>query len=538
MTAENKVTMTRSQVVASDVAALLRARNPLIWVTTREEARVEGYLAEAAASARLRVRTWDVARGFAEGDGSPFAGDVCQDPGDALRLIAARAQDGADRCLWVMRDLPAWLTGPGGATTLRQLRNLVRELPRAPLERAQAVVILAASGEVPPELAANVIAVDWPLPDRAEVAGILDAVVASGGVKIEPLNGNRDAAVDAAVGLSGDEARACYGKCLVQLRKVDPATVAAEKKRVIARERVLEYHDPLPGGFDMVGGLDLLKGWLATRAAAYTPEARAYGLPAPRGAMLVGVPGCGKSLMAKVIATAWRVPLVRLDMGALRSKFVGESEGNLRRALRVIEAIGRCVVWVDEIEKAMSGSTGPAGDGGVAADALGTILNWMQERQGEAFVLATANDVTGLPPELMRKGRFDEIWFVDLPNSEERAAVVEAALRARGRGHLELDTVYVATRCDGFTGAEIAALVPDALYAAFADGKREITADDLARAAKTVVPLAVTAKEKISALREWARGRARPASSPGRAGPSVSRETAARSWYYPSIEGE
>ena len=229
--------------------------------------------------------------------------------------------------------------------------------------------------------------------------------------------------------------------------------------------------------------------------------------------MLAGVPGCGKSLVSKAIATSWGVPLLRVDLGALKSKFVGESEGNLRKAFRVIEAIGRCVVWFDEIEKALSGATQGAADGGVSSDALGSILSWMQERQGDAFVIATANDVSGLPPELLRKGRFDEVWFVDLPNEAERAAVLAAALRSFGRAPAESLTP-VAQACEGFTGSEVAALVPDALYAAFADGQRPISNEDLLRAAGTVVPLSKTASEKITALRDWAKGRARLATAP------------------------
>jgi SpoVK/Ycf46/Vps4 family AAA+-type ATPase len=321
----------------------------------------------------------------------------------------------------------------------------------------------------------------------------------------------REAAIDAAVGLSGEEAAACYARSLVTTKKIDPAMIASEKKRVIAREKVLEWYDPLPDGLEAVGGLENLKAWLVTRKNAYSVAAREYGLPFPKGAFIFGVSGCGKSLLAKATATAWGVPLLRLDLGALKGKFVGESEGNLRKALRVIEAIGRCVVWLDEIEKALQGATSASADGGVSADALGTVLTWMQERQGGAFVIATANEVENLPPELLRKGRFDEMWFVDLPTEIERHSVLSAALRANGRGDVKIDTGAVGRATDNFTGAEIAALVPDALYAAFADEAREITTADLIAAAKTVVPLAETAKEKVKKLRDWSQGRARPA---------------------------
>lgn len=523
-----ETTKTRGQEVAADVSALLRARNPLLWIVTREEARVESYLIEAAVAASYVPRTWDVAQGVADAGGRQ-TGMGATDPGEMLTYIqtrASRSGGGAERAVWILRDLPPWLVGALGLNVQRQLRNLARFLPGVARESAQAIIIITPTAEVPPELAGHATVIEWPMPDRAEVAAILDAAIAS--IPDDTMraqaapNGVRDAAIDAAIGLSGEEAAACYARSLVQLRRIDPATVAKEKKRVIARERVLEWYDPLPGGLDAVGGLATLKEWLIARSQAYTKQARAYGLPAPRGALLIGIPGCGKSLTAKAIATAWGVPLLRLDLGALKSKYVGESEANLRKAFRVIEAIGRCVVWLDEIEKALAGGTQGSADGGVSSDALGGILSWMQERQGESFVIATANDISSLPPELLRKGRFDEIFFVDLPNAEERKSVLTAALVAHGRGGLKkIDTEAVAKATPDFTGAELAALVPDALFSAFADQGREITTADLLEAAKHVVPLAKTATEKITALRTWAKDRARSA---GRA----SQETPAR----------
>jgi ATP-dependent 26S proteasome regulatory subunit len=509
----------RSLTVATDVAALLRARNPLLWIVTREEARVERHIFEAAASAGFVAKTWDVAQGPADISGKPVRNAFeLRDPGsmiDAIRDSTQRSVD-RERTAWIMRDLPVWLAGPQGATTMRALRNLTRLLPGTAREVAQAVIVLSPSGDVPPELAGVATVIDWPLPDREEIAGVLDDTLAGLPEELRTSaapNGKRDAAIDAAVGLSADEAASCYAKSLVALKRIDPVAVAKEKKRIVTRERVMEWYDPIPGGLDAVGGLDNLKAWLIARTSAYTPEARAYGLPAPKGVLLVGVPGCGKSLSAKAIATTWGVPLLKLDLGALKSKFVGESEGNLRKAFKVIEALGRCVVWLDEIEKALQGATSGSADGGVSSDALGAILNWMQERSGEAFVIATANDVSALPPELLRKGRFDEVWFHDLPTQTERVSILSAALRAHGRTtEMKPDAANtVAAATSGFTGAEIAAIVPDAMFTAFADGGREINTSDLVEAAAAVVPLAQTASEKVEALRKWATGRARPA---------------------------
>ena len=454
--------MTRSQTIAADVAALLRARNPLLWVVSREEARVECYLIEAAASAGYVARTWDVALGVADiaGKLQPIGAN---DPGETLNAIRECANRATERGLWIMRDLPVWLGGPLGAGVLRQLRNLARVLPSIPREGAQAVVILTTSTDIPAELSGHATVIEWPLPDRAEIAAILDAAIEAlpDNLKASATpNGWRDPAIDAAIGLAGEEAAACYARSLVQLRRIDPAVVAKEKRRAIARERVLEWFDPLPGGLDAVGGLDTLKAWLEFRRLAYSPRARKYGLPAPKGALLVGVPGCGKSLTAKAIATAWGVPLLRVDLGALKSKFVGESEGNLRKAFRVIEAIGRCVVWLDEIEKALQGATSGSADGGVSADALGAVLSWMQERTSDAFVIATANDVEGLPPELLRKGRFDDVWFIDLPNEMERDRVLAATLRSYGRAVEKIDVRAVARVCEGIQRRRIGCARP------------------------------------------------------------------------------
>lgn len=274
---------TKSQEIAAEVAALLRARNPLLWVVTREEGRAEGYLFEAAAAASYVPRTWDVGQGVMGMGGRAERGIGSNDPGDTLTAIRGRAQGAKERGLWIMRDLPVWLSGPSGAATLRQLRNLARLLPTTARESAQAIIVLSPSGEIPPELAGHATVIEWPLPDRREIGGMLDAAIASlpDDIRVAAApNGTRDAAIDAAIGLSGEEAQSCFARSLVQLRKIDPATVAKEKRRVVARERVLEWCEPLAGGLDSVGGLDVMKAWLTARKSAYSAQARAYGLRA------------------------------------------------------------------------------------------------------------------------------------------------------------------------------------------------------------------------------------------------------------------
>jgi AAA+ superfamily predicted ATPase len=506
---------TRSDIIASNIDAQLRARTPLLWIVSKEEARVERYLIEAARAAGYYPRTWDIAQGVCDAEtGKPdrIIPDA-QDPGTCLTGIAARSQLVGvpdNRGVWIMRDLPVWLAGPPGAAPLRQLRNLARSLPATPRESAQAIVVVSPSGDVPPELANHASVIDWPLPDRAEIGAMIDGLIEDYELGDKLKNGAREAAIDAAVGLSEEEAQACYSQSLVQLRTIDPKIVAQEKKRVIARERIIEWFDPIPGGLDAVGGLENLKTWLKSCAAAFTAAARAYGLPRRKGAMFVGISGCGKSLTAKAVATAWGCPLLKVDLGALKSMFVGKSEDNLRKVFKIIEALGFCVVWFDEIEKALQGATSGSADGGVSSDALGAVLTWMQERQGDAFVIMTANDINALPPEFLRKGRFDELWWIDLPNPTERVAVLQAALRANKRDEA-IDAVKVAKACEGFTGSEIAAIVPDALHIAFGDSARKMTTEDLLEAAATVVPLSKTAEKKIDDMRTKAKGNFRMA---------------------------
>lgn len=520
---------TKSVAAAQDVAALIKARNPLIWIVTPEETRVELLLFKAAKAATVVARTWDVDDGVLTTAGKPdanftdpapsFGGEKpnFEDPDAVLKLIGQRARikqgDQGPQApgLWILRDFPKWLEGPPSIKTLRRLRNLVNKMPGTDADDAQTVIVLSPIGAVPPELANDATVIEWPLPERPELGKMIDVAVTKN--KLPALGTDaRDAAISAAVGLTGAEAESCFARSIVQKQAIDPHVIANEKKRVIAREGLLQWIDPLPGGLDAVGGLTNLKPWIMQRKLSFSVRAREFGLPPSKGCALLGIPGCGKSLTAKATATGFEVPLLKLDLGSLKSKFVGDSEANIRKALKVIEAIGDCVVWIDEIEKALDGATSGSADGGVSADALGIILTWMQDREGGAFVIATANDATKLPPELLRKGRFDEVWWVDLPQPSERKEILKAALRSKKRGHVEIDYDKIVSATDQFTGAEIAELVPEALFTAFADGEREITTDDLLPA-QNYKPLSVTAEKRLNELRAAWKDRVRPASS-------------------------
>ena len=502
-------TTTRSQRMNKDIAALLKARHTLLWVVTQEEVRVERALVDAAGAAGYVTQFWDCVAGLTDATGETLDGQL-QDPSAMIRSIGTTKDK---RVIFVLRDLHRWFD----PLVLRGLRSLARSLQSAPRQSARAVVLLTPSREIPPDLAGHAVVLEYPLPDRLEIGEILDGVMSALPEEVASaakLNGGREAAIDAAVGLSAEEAANCYAKSLVTTKSIDPLIVGKEKQRVIARERVLTWYEPDARGLAAVGGLGVLKDWLTQRALALSQKARDFGLPAPKGVLLVGVPGCGKSLTAKAVAAAWGVPLLRLDLGALKSKWVGESEANVRKALAVAETVSPCVLWLDEIEKALSGATSGAADGGVSADALGAVLSWLQEKEGSVFVVATANDVSKLPPELLRKGRFDELFFVDLPTRSERRDILMTALRQFKQDPETILIDAVAGETGAFTGAELAALIPDAMFAAFADQSRGLTTADLLDAAKNVVPLSSTAADKLSALRTWAKGRARPASRP------------------------
>lgn len=505
---------------AREFRYLLRARNGLFWIVTGEERRVERDVAEVAANDGYHVRFWDCARGASDINGSriplsvSFGGD--SSPFAAFERIRARCgADGKPECaVWILRDLHDWLGDP---VIARGLKSLARELQdETDVAKLTQIVIISPASEIPITLRTAVTMLDWPLPTREELSAILDDVVKQSNGVVE---GERDKVIDAAAGLAAEDAANAFARSLAEhvqpRRRVLASVVTHEKKRIIDKERVLTWYEPDPRGLAAVGGLDRLKRWLEERREAFSAEARAYRLPAPKGVLLVGIPGGGKSLVAKSIPTAWGLPLLRLDLGAMKGSLVGQSEGNIRRALRIAEAVAPVVLWLDEIEKAMAGSSGGyGGDGGVAADQLGTVLTWLQEREQEVFVVATANDIAALPPELSRKGRFDEVFFVDLPTTPERAAILATAIAARGRDPHAYDLTSLAVDSAGFSGAEVAELVASGLFRSFSDGRRPLVDGDIRAAIARTVPISKSSAERIEKLRAWAKERAVPASDP------------------------
>jgi SpoVK/Ycf46/Vps4 family AAA+-type ATPase len=351
-----------------------------------------------------------------------------------------------------------------------------------------------------------------PLPKAEDYAALLQRIVrdqcARGQVTVDLAREDGDRLIANLKGLTFEEAGRVLTKAIIEdgrLTRDDIAHVIAAKKTVIEREGILEYF-PLEERMADIAGMDGLKDWLAKRRAIVADPKRAteFGLSFPRGVLLLGVPGCGKSLCAKAIAMEWSMPLLRLDPGKLYDKYVGESERNFRRAITVAERISPVVLWIDEIEKAFA--AGGDSDGGLSMRILGSFLSWLQERRGDVFVVATANDITRLPPELMRKGRFDEIFFVDLPSVAERRAIFSIHLKKRQQPVNVFDLDALAAATDGFSGAEIEQVVVSGLYTAFSD-RRELSTALLVEEASKTRPLSVTMGERFAEMREWARER-------------------------------
>jgi SpoVK/Ycf46/Vps4 family AAA+-type ATPase len=318
--------------------------------------------------------------------------------------------------------------------------------------------------------------------------------------------------VEAALGLTESQAKRVYARALVSTPILDDRAidlVTEEKKQIIRESEALEFYAVSETPED-VGGLGLLKEWLRLRERAFTAEARAYGLPTPKGITLLGIPGTGKSLTAKTIGGLWHQPLLRLDVGAIFGSLVGESEEKLRQALRLVETVAPCILWVDEIEKALAHG---GLDSGTSTRVFGSFLTWMQEKTAPVFVVATANDISSLPPELLRKGRFDEIFFLDLPTEDERKEIFAVHLRKRRRVPIDYDIEALAAASEGYVGAELEQAVIEAMYIGFNDNQREFTTEDILKSLKRLVPLSVSQRETIGSLRLWLReGRAQSAS--------------------------
>jgi SpoVK/Ycf46/Vps4 family AAA+-type ATPase len=407
--------------------------------------------------------------------------------------------------LLVLRDFHRYCEDAG---VCRRLRNLAASLRQAP----RTLVITAPDWSIPRELEDSITLLDLPLPAAEEIRRLLSTIANASGQPLAP--GVCEQLTAACHGLSEQRVRQLAARALArrgQLGEADLAEVLEEKRQAIAKSELLEYCPSEATPAD-IGGLEALKHWLEQRHMAFSEEAMRYGLPLPRGVLLVGPQGTGKSLTAKAIAHSWSMPLLRLDVGRLFAGLVGASEARTRDMIQRAEAMAPCVLWIDEIDKGFGGDA--RSDGGTSQRVLGTVLTWMAEKTSAVFVVATANGVDKLPAELLRKGRFDEIFLLDLPSAEERRAILDLQLRRRRPDH-SIPLEVLVDRTAGFSGAELEQTVIEAMHLAFAE-HREFGEADLIAAASQVVPLSRTAREQLEALQIWASsGRARPASRAG-----------------------
>jgi ATP-dependent 26S proteasome regulatory subunit len=393
--------------------------------------------------------------------------------------------------------------------------RLLRDLAQRLRGRSQTLILIGPTLTLPTDLEKDVTVVDFPLPDAETIAVILDKALAAmqGVASIDTTleSSKRESLIQSAQGLTSDEIESVFARSLVERKRLDLDVVLEEKKQIIRKSGLLEYYAP-DANIKDVGGLEILKEWLARRTKSFSDAARAFGIPAPKGILLLGVQGCGKSLTAKAVAAQWNLPLLKLDVGRIFGSLVGQSEENIRRAIKVAESVAPCILWADELEKGFAGvSGGGVSDSGTTARVFATFLTWMSEKTAPVFLIATANDVSALPPEMLRKGRFDEIFFVDLPDHPEREEIFRIHLLKRNRDPKKFKAKALADATDGFSGAEIEQIVVGALYSAFDEG-RELHQKDLIAEAKAVVPLSRMMSEEIAELREWASERTRPAS--------------------------
>lgn len=490
-----------------ELGILIKAQYPLIHLVTPEEERAEAEISRIASGSNehRRIYIWTVTHGIVEyGQPRQVTQHNTVSPEAALEWVVRQK----DSAIYIFKDLHPFLDG---AVVTRWLRDAIASFKGTD----KLIILMSPILQVPIELEKEIVVLDYPLPDLQELNQVLSSQLQkSRSQRLETEA--REKLLKAALGLTKDEAEKVYRKAYLksnQLSESEVDIVLSEKKQLIRRNGILDYIEE-DETLNSIGGLDELKLWLRQRSNAFTERAREYGLPQPKGMLILGVPGCGKSLIAKTTSRLWGLPLLRLDMGRVYDgSMVGRSEANLRNALKTAESISPVILFIDELDKAFAGGAGSGdSDGGTSSRIFGSFLTWMQEKTSPVFVMATANRVERLPGEFLRKGRFDEIFFVDLPTLAERQDIFRIHLGKRRPEIARFDLEQLAKVSDGFSGAEIEQAIIAAMYDAFAQD-REFTQLDIIAAIKSTLPLSRTMTEQVSALRDWARQRARPASA-------------------------
>ncbi len=492
---------------AAEIEVLVRAKYPILYVVSWEERRVESAIKRVAAELGRTLHTWSVTQGLKPNVRRTSGPDRPASLPGELEVLAL-VHEAPEKTLFLLRDFHAFLKD---YRVVRLLRDLAARLRT----RAQTLILLGPVLNLPVELEKDISVVEYALPDRTEIEATLSKVFEA--VKDDPKirsklrKAERERIIKSAQGLTLDEIENVFARSLVTKRKFDVEAILEEKKQIVRKSGLLEYY-PAENQLADVGGMELLKEWLDKRREAFTDKAKNFGIPAPKGILILGVQGCGKSLLAKAVAAHWGLPMLKMDVGRIFGSLVGQSEENMRRAIRIAESVAPCILWADELEKGFSGIAGSGvSDSGTTARVFSTFLTWMQEKTKPVFLIATANDVTKLPPEMLRKGRFDDIFFVDLPDAEEREQIFAIHLRKRKRDPCAYDLKKLSDAAKGFSGAEIEQVVIGGLYFAF-DAGRDLSMEDMIKEADDAVPLSVMMEEEIDELRTWAEMRTRPAS--------------------------
>jgi len=476
---------------------LIAARQTLVFVETPEEERLERFidsLAKKSFSQPVPFFTWSVTEGLRRDGADAIAGT--QDPATALEAVIAHPK----AALFLFRDLHPHMD----PRTVRRLRDAHRACSKT----FKTVFICGPEMRVPQECRKEFVVLSLPLPDLKEIDQVFSEVC--GGfknVKVD-LGEQREDVLRGTLGLTENEARTAFTKLMLGRRQIGIDILDhlyEEKKQIVRKEGILEYVPPRIR-LDQVGGLRVLKDWLRQRKRFFSHQAEDFGLDPPKGLLITGISGCGKSMAVQAISAYWMMPMLRLDMNRVYGAVAGSPERSLEVAIRTAEAVSPCVLWIDEIETALVGTQG--GDGmGLATRIFSSFLTWMQEKEHIVFVAATANEIDRLPPELMRKGRFDEIFFVDLPKEQDRMEIFSVHLARRGKDPKAFDLVSLAKSTPGFNGAEIEQIVLAAMFTAF-DQSRDLTMNDLYRSLGRMVPLSTTMSERIKEIKRWADTRA------------------------------
>ncbi len=493
--------------MSAELELYIQARYPIIYLVSWEEDRVLQCLDKIAVRLRKMLFAWTHTQGLYNFVLPEQTDDAQSDPESVLEFIL-RSKDNS---IFVLFDFHAFLDNI-------KIKRLLRDVAKALRQSNKTVVLVGPVMNVPMELTKDVAVLDFELPEISDLAAAFDGAIKVLGkrrdVAISMTPNLREKLLRAAQGLTLVEFENVLAKSVVHQKAIDDRTiheVLEEKKQIIRKSGSLEYFSP-DEDFDQVGGVENLKQWLTKRAEAFTDRAREFGLPTPKGLLLVGTQGCGKSLTAKAVAAQWKLPLLKLDVGTIFSGMVGSSEANVRHVIQVAESISPCILWIDEIEKGFSGmGSSNFSDAGTAARVFATFTTWLQEKKKPVFVIATSNDITMLPPEMLRKGRFDEIFFVDLPEQNEREAIFSIHLAKRNRKIEDFDIARLSEVAAGFSGAEIEQSIIDGLYDAFEES-RELLSSDVENNLRSTVPLSRVMAEQVTALRAWAEKRARRAS--------------------------